>query len=121
MTERDFFDEQAAAGTLQGSVAENPAAAVRALGPIQTILIGCGTPLNTETNTPAMEARILKALKKKLVNPARTYVEFRAFFEHGQWWVEHLPSGAQWSVCDATGPSCPDGFDFEQVTQGDEE
>ena len=60
MTERDFFDEQAAAGTLQGSVAENPAAAVRALGPIQTILIGCGTPLNTETNTPAVEARMRK-------------------------------------------------------------
>jgi hypothetical protein len=77
--------------------------------------------LDTETNTPTMETRILKAAKKALVNPARRYVEFRTFFEHGQWWVEHLPSGAQWSVCDASGPSCPDGFDFELVTQGDEE
>jgi hypothetical protein len=77
--------------------------------------------LNTETNTHAMETRILKAVNGKLVNPARRYVEFRTFFEHGQWWIEHLPSGAQWSVCDASGPSCPDGFDFEQVTQGDEE
>jgi hypothetical protein len=79
---------------------------------------GPAPKLNTETNTPAMEARILKAVKKALVNPARRYAEFRAFFEHGQWWIEHLPSGAQWSVCDASGPSCPDGFDFEEVTQG---
>ena len=77
--------------------------------------------LNTETNTPAMEAKILKAVRRALVNPARRYAEFRTFFEHGQWWVEHLPSGAQWSVCDASGPSCPDGFDFEQVTPGSED
>jgi hypothetical protein len=77
--------------------------------------------LNTERNTPAIEARILRAVKNLLTNPARTYGEFRAFFEHGQWWVEHLPSGAQWSVCDSYEPSCPDGFDFELVTQADEE
>ena len=72
--------------------------------------------LNTETNTPAMDARILKAAHKALKRRNLT-----TFFEHGQWWITHLPSGAQWSVCDASGPSCPDGFDFEQVTQGSEE
>jgi hypothetical protein len=72
--------------------------------------------LNTETNTPAMDARILKAAHKALKRRNLT-----TFFEHGQWWVEHLPSGAQWSVCDASGPSCPDGFDFEEVTLGSEE
>jgi hypothetical protein len=116
MTERDFFDEEAKRKTLTGAVTENPAAAVRALGPLQTILINCGIKLNTETNTPAMEKRILQAAHKALKRHKLT-----AFFEHGQWWVEHLPSGAQWSVCDASGPSCPDGFDFEQVTQGSEE
>jgi hypothetical protein len=77
-----------------------------------------GSMLNTETNTPAMEARILRAVNTQLVNPARSYVEFSAVFEHGQWWITHLPSGAQWSVCDASGPN---GFDFEQVTLGSEE
>jgi len=72
--------------------------------------------LKTETNTPAMEKRVLKAARKALKRRNLT-----AFFEHGQWWIEHLPSGAQWSVCDASGPSCPNGFDFEQVSQGDEE
>jgi hypothetical protein len=113
MNERNFFDEEAKRGTLSGAVAENPAAAVRALGPIKTILIGCGTMLHTETNTPAMEKRVLKAAHKALNRRNLT-----AFFEHGQWWIEHRPSGAQWSVCDA---SCPDGFDFEQVTHGNED
>ena len=72
-------------------------------------------PLNTETNTPAMEKRVRKAAHTALKRRNLT-----AFFEHGQWWIEHLPSGAQWAVNDASGPSCPDGFDFEQVTQGDE-
>lgn len=71
--------------------------------------------LNTETNTPAMEKRVLKAAHKALKRHNMT-----AFFEHGQWWIEHLPSGAQWAVNDASGPSYPGGFDFEQVTQGDE-
>lgn len=72
--------------------------------------------LKTETNTAKIEAQVLRAAKAELVNPARRFNEFRAFFEHGQWWVEHLPSGAQWSVCDSEpGPFC-----FEQVTEGDE-
>jgi hypothetical protein len=72
--------------------------------------------LNTETNTPAMEKRILKAAYKALKRRNLT-----AFFEHGQWWIEHIPSGAQWSVCDVSCPGCPEGFAFEQVTQGSED
>ena len=76
--------------------------------------------LKTETNTPAVETQILKAVKKTLVNPARRPNEFRANFEHGQWWVEHLPSGAQWSVNDAETRDGEAYFDFEQVTTGEE-
>jgi hypothetical protein len=77
--------------------------------------------LKTETNTPAMEARILREVNAQLVNPARSYVEFRAFFEHGQWWIEHLPSGAQWAVNDAETRDGEATFDFEQVTIGEED
>jgi hypothetical protein len=41
-----------------------------------------------------------------------------AVFEHGQWWVT-CPSGAQFSVVDATGPGTVGGFDFEQVSEGE--
>ena len=36
-------------------------------------------------------------------------------FEHGQWWVTDLDTGAQWSVVDSS-----DGFDFEEVTPAEE-
>lgn len=67
--------------------------------------------LMTETNTPAME--------KKVLHDARLQLQKRnlsAFFEHGQWWVEHRPTGAQWSVNDTN----IGVFDFEQVTEGEE-
>lgn len=38
-----------------------------------------------------------------------------AFFEHDAWWVQ-CKCGAQWSVVDVA----PVGFDFEQVSEGDE-
>ena len=42
--------------------------------------------------------------------------ELQSDFEHGQWWITHVPTGAQWSVCDSEpGPFC-----FEQVTRGEE-
>ena len=68
--------------------------------------------LNTERNTRAMENRVLKSARATLGRR-----NLSAFFEHGQWWVEHLPTGSQWSVNDAEGPG---GFCFEQVTQGEE-
>lgn len=72
--------------------------------------------LKTETNTCTMERKVLtaahKALRRRNIN---------ADFEHGQWWITHLPTGAQWSVGDAEGSSAIDGFCFEQVTSGDEE
>jgi hypothetical protein len=41
----------------------------------------------------------------------------KAFFEHGQWWVTDMTSGAAWSVHDSEGPLS--GYDFEQVSDGD--
>ena len=38
--------------------------------------------------------------------------------EHGQLWITCL-CGASWSVVDAIGPGCIDGFDFEQVSEGE--
>lgn len=43
--------------------------------------------------------------------------QYRPFFEHGQWWVEDLDTGAQWSVVDARSGG-RDYFDFEQVSEG---
>lgn len=34
-------------------------------------------------------------------------------FEHGQWFITHLPTGTQWSVHDAN-----NGFVFDQVSDG---
>lgn len=39
-----------------------------------------------------------------------------SFFEHGHWWVQDRRTGAQWDAVDTNY-----GFDFEQVTYGDEE
>jgi hypothetical protein len=60
-----------------------------------------------------------RAVEKKVLRAA--HIELRrknlsAFFEHGQWWIEHRPTGAQWSACDANTAS---GFVFEQVTEGE--
>lgn len=40
--------------------------------------------------------------------------DMQADFEHGQWWLTHKPTGAQWSVNDEA-----DGFCFERVSDGD--
>lgn len=45
----------------------------------------------------------------------------KAFFEHGQWWVEDTETGAQWAVNDAETQTGGKYFDYEQVTQGDED
>ena len=69
--------------------------------------------LNTETNTRKMKQRITDA-----ATGALGLARFQTDFEHGQWWLTDLDSGAQWSVCDAEGQDSIDGFSFEQVSQG---
>lgn len=72
--------------------------------------------LKTEVNTPKMRARVMAAFRlrfnTKRIGPA-------AWFEHGQWWIVDNVTGAQWSVVDAEGGTSVDGFDFEQVSEGE--
>lgn len=74
--------------------------------------------LKTEQNRPAIERRALRAARAILGGRRR---RLNADFEHGQWWITDLDSGAQWSVVDASGGRSVDGFDLEQVTPGDED
>lgn len=71
--------------------------------------------LKTETNTPEMANRICMAAWKKGLR------HISLDFEHGQWWVTNTQTSAAWSVVDAEGGSAIDGFDFEQVSLGDED
>jgi hypothetical protein len=71
--------------------------------------------LNAERNTKSMEKRVLKMARKMLGTR-----NVSAFFEHGQWLVFNLKTGAQYSVVDAEGPNTIDGFDLEQISDGDE-
>ena len=42
----------------------------------------------------------------------------QAHWEHNQWWVSNLDTGAQWSVHLCSGP---EALTFEQVSDGDDE
>ena len=79
--------------------------------------------LKSETNTPAIEKKILNAAVHYLHQGDHSlgFKHFQADFEHGQWFVTNLHTGAQWSVNDAEGPGSIDGFSFEMITEGNEE
>lgn len=47
--------------------------------------------------------------------------DLQADFEHGQWWITHRPSGAQWSVVDCESIDGAEYFGFEQVSRGEDE
>ena len=74
--------------------------------------------LKCETNTAAMDSRIQRAFEAWC---GSTDGQIQTDFEHGQWWVTVLATGAQYSVVDATGCGSVDGFRFENVTKGDDE
>lgn len=76
--------------------------------------------LKSETDTPAMERRVLRAFLDFQNYDAAHARQISVDFEHGHWWVTDKPTGAQWSVVDATGGASVDGFDFEQVSEGDD-
>lgn len=74
--------------------------------------------LKCETNTPQMEKRIGDAFDARF---PQYKGDCNVDFEHGQWWVNHIFTGAAWAVVDAEGGDSVDGFSFEQVSEGDEE
>lgn len=76
--------------------------------------------LKTERNTQAMQARVLRAFRRWYGTPILG-IHPQADFEHGQWWITNVLSGRQWSVVDAEGGRAVDGFDFEMVTNGDDD
>lgn len=53
-------------------------------------------------------------------NPDDDPAQCQSHFEHGQWWITHPPTGASWSVVDAEGPGTVDGYDFEQISEGED-
>lgn len=76
--------------------------------------------LKTKTNTPAMGKRVIRAARYRLgTHGPYGRSDYQADFEHGQWWVTDLRSGAQWSVVDCQTQDGIDYLDFEQVSQGD--
>ena len=72
--------------------------------------------LRSTVNTQAMERRVRRAARYVLGKR-----QLQADYEHGQWWVTHRPTGAQWSVVDCATAAGVDYFGFEQVSRGDEE
>ena len=72
--------------------------------------------LMTETNTPTMRGKVLRAAKQKLGRG-----KYQANFEHGQWWVTRLKDGAQWAVVDTLPIGGLPALDFEQVTRGEDD
>ena len=41
-------------------------------------------------------------------------------FEHGQWWLSCKPCGAVWSPVEWENEKGEEGWDFEEVSRGDE-
>lgn len=77
--------------------------------------MGAASALKSEQNTKAMDRQVRQAARAILGNR-----RIDTTFEHGHWWVTDLRTGAQWDAVDAEGGRSVNGFDFEQVTDGDE-
>ena len=74
--------------------------------------------LKTEHDSPDMAERIAVAWDVSPVAVGHEE-EPQVDYEHGQHWITCRPCGAQWSVVDAEGGPAIDGFDFEEVSDGD--
>lgn len=75
--------------------------------------------LKTEINTPEMRTRVHKAFLAGYFLADGECIE--PIFEHGQWYIVNVASGAVWSACDGEGGPAIDGFVFEEIDKGDEE
>lgn len=69
--------------------------------------------LPSERNDAATNKRITSSARKAFPGSM-----LDTYFEHGHWWVV-LSNGAIYDVVDAEGPGTIDGFDFEQISNGE--
>ena len=76
-------------------------------------------PLLTETNTRAVERRVMRAFRSHPIMRGWNKRGAHAVFEHGQWYVAR-GDGAQFSMVDASGGDGCEGLDFERVTDGED-
>jgi hypothetical protein len=70
--------------------------------------------LKCETNTPAVEKKVLTAARKYF----RQRKNIHAVFEHGQWYIMREGAGElteNYSVNDAEGIDTMNGFSFERL------
>ena len=72
-------------------------------------------PLRCETNTRAMRDEVYTAAMQDL-----NVSDIQVDFEHGQWFVTQLSTGAQWSVHDAESNG-NEYFEFDQISEGDDD
>jgi hypothetical protein len=80
------------------------------------------TELRSSINTEEMGALVLSNARAGApIGGGEDGERLRADYEHGQWWITDLETGAQWSVVDCWTDAIGDYFGFEQVTAGDDE
>lgn len=71
--------------------------------------------LETTINTPSVARRVRRAANVRLGRR-----RWQTDYEHGQWWVTDLDSGAQYAAVDCQTINGIDYIDFERVSRGDE-
>jgi hypothetical protein len=72
--------------------------------------------LKAETNKPSVYRSILKSARKSL----KPHKPLQADFEHEGWFITCVNCGAQWSVNDAQNINGEFYFQFDEITNGDE-
>lgn len=72
--------------------------------------------LRSTINTPKIDDAICTAASR---HEATKDHAVSTHFERGQWWASCIECGRTWSIVDAEGGPAVDGFDFEQVAEGD--
>lgn len=72
---------------------------------------------STNPNTSPIEIRkaFIRDDDHELSNSSLKEKDLQVDYEHDQWWITYLPTGAQWGVHDTE-----NGFCFEQVSEGEE-
>jgi hypothetical protein len=78
--------------------------------------------LRSSINKPEIGQEALEAFKQHVAFDMHNGEkgDFSSHYEHGQWWITCL-CGGSWSVVDSEGGESVDGFDFERISEGDDD